>query len=174
MQSILDFVKSAVTLTLALGPNPEVDGIKPDHFLRTEGHGSFIPSLETHQQTADWLLGRDWVEVTEEVNQSGAGFGCCRYFQTGVPEGLEAFTNVVTLEHLTPEQEEQVRVRKGLHGDRELYIPELEPQPAHFVVLAVGNLNDPFSGFAEESAVVYTWHPGPPAPPLNPQCVVKG
>ena len=175
MQSIADFIKAAITLTLALGPDPEVDDIKPDHFLRGEGHGSFVAGLGTHQETADWLLGLTWEEVTEATAQAGSSFGKCRYFQAAVPGGTEAYTNVIPLDQLTEVLASMVRLRRGLHGDLEMYIPGLTPQPTTYVVLAVGNLHNPFEDpVAINNAVVYTWHPGPPAPRLNQKCVVKG
>lgn len=88
----------------------------------------------------------------------------CRYGAVYGTEG--AFECIAEWGSLTPEQQEQVVIRRSPHASdvtkhlNELLLPTVAATPTNRVFIAVGNGKDPYSEPTEENVTVFLWAPG--------------
>ena len=113
-----------------------------------------------------------FTEITEQVRESGAGFGLVRYFQAQLPSNVDGFEAAVTLQEFeemgyTESDYEKVQG----HHQEELQALTVRAQPVSYFSVAVGPNGNPMEDeFDLDSGVVYFWAPGRVLPP---QGVVK-
>ena len=134
-----------------------------DYFARPAGSwAEKCGEIMNGEQAAAMVSSADFVEITEQVRQSGAGFGLVRYFQAQLPEGIQGFEAAVTVEEFlamgfTESDYEKVQ---GHHCE-ELQALTLKPQPVSYFSVAVGPNGNPMEDeFTIENGVVYFWAPG--------------
>ena len=116
------------------------------------------------QEIKDWLAGLTWAEETDAVREGKMGFGQCRYGVAHIDEG--AFECIAEWGSLTPEQQEQVVIRRSPHASdvtkhlNELLLSSVQPTPTYRISIAVGNGADPFAEITDKNATVFFWAPG--------------
>ena len=104
-------------------------------------------------KVVDWLLELEFEDVTDEAKALGVAFGTCTYFRATIPEGVEAFENIVLFSELDPKDWGRVRIRMSAHGEEELVMEGLEPIKTDVIHLCLGPDDD-------GQLRVYFWYPG--------------
>ena len=160
----------------------------PDRLVRKSGSNIEGGESLTGEQVMDFLKAQNWTEVTNEVAMQQTSFGACRYFRANLTN-TTAYMSVASIEALfytatgmsidhwdqntTGEQRETARLLGeqvlnsiqlswGAHGPE--LVTDLKTIPCNFIVMAIGNPNDP-NGEHDGTQVIYTWHPGMPVAP---------
>jgi len=155
--------------------------ISASHFVRPTGSwvtGLNRDAMKGGHDTVYFLQSLYWENVTEEIRESGSGYGQCLYYRAYIPEdsphqGYEAIT---CLKYIPREEAHKLQFVPAHHQDPNNLRGEttyeiqgdISPLKTNVVHLIIGNLNNPHDTPAE-NPVVYTWYPGriTPTTPLG-------
>ena len=146
--------------------------ISASHFVRPTG--SWVTGLNRNtmmggDDTVSFLRSLDWENVTEEIRESGSGFGKCRYYRAYIPENSphQGYEAITCLKYVPREEAHKLQFVPAHHQDPNNLSGEttyeiqgdISPLKTNVVHLIIGNLSNPHD-VPGDNPVVYTWYPG--------------